>query len=82
MLLAGGSDEADRILRDKVIVTEEMIHTFPEDVPNGIIEAQIGDLNRFRKYFDEDAWTMVSDIGINLTRAKSLSLLLTQNFLY
>jgi len=82
MLLAGGSDEADRILRDKVIVTEEMIHTFPEDVPNGIIEAQIGDLNRFRKYFDEDAWTMVSDIGINLTRAKSLSLLLTHNFLY
>jgi hypothetical protein len=80
MLLAGGSDEADRILRDKLIVTEEMIHTFPEDVPNGIIEAQIGDLNRFRKYFDEDAWTMVSDIGINLTDAK-FSLLVTQNFL-
>ena len=78
MLLAGGSDEADRILRDKVIVTEEMIHTFPEDVPNGIIEAQIGDLNRFRKYFDDDAWTMVSDIGINLTGYKSY-LIVTQN---
>ena len=79
MLLAGGSNEADRILRDKVIVTEEMIHTFPEDVPNGIIEAQIGDLNRFRKYFDDDAWTMVSDIGINLTGYKSY-LIVTQNF--
>ena len=78
MLLAGGSDKADRILRDKVIVTEEMIHTFPEDVPNGIIEAQIGDLNRFRKYFDDDAWTMVSDIGINLTGYKSY-LIVTQN---
>ena len=78
MLLAGGSNEADRILRDKVIVTEEMIHTFPEDVPNGIIEAQIGDLNRFRKYFDDDAWTMVSDIGINLTGYKSY-LIVTQN---
>jgi hypothetical protein len=63
MLLAGGREEADRILRVKALVTEDMIHILSEHVSNEIIETEVGDIDRYMKYFDEDAWSLVSDLG-------------------
>lgn len=62
-LLSGGGDAANKVLKESSIVTEDMVLTFPNELSTAILEEEIGDLERFKKYFDEDAWLAVTSLG-------------------
>ncbi|EFX62062.1 hypothetical protein DAPPUDRAFT_271090 [Daphnia pulex] len=61
-LLLGGSDTANKVLQDSSLVTEEMVVAFPDHLSTAILEEEIGDLERFREYFDDDAWLCVTSL--------------------
>jgi hypothetical protein len=48
------------VLQDSSLVTEEMVVAFPDHLSTAIQEEEIGDLERFRQYFDDDAWLCVT----------------------
>jgi hypothetical protein len=61
-LLTEGRDEVNRILQDKILITEEMVLAIPEKLHNGILAPDI-DIENYRSYFDEDAWAAVLSLG-------------------
>ena len=61
-LLPEGRDEVNRILQDKILITEEMVLAIPEKLHNGILAPDI-EIENYRSYFDEDAWAAVLSLG-------------------
>ena len=57
-----GRDEVNRILQDKILITEEMVLAIPEKLHNGILAPDI-EIENYRSYFDEDAWAAVLSLG-------------------
>ena len=62
LLLPEGRDEVNRILQDKILITEEMVLAIPEKLHNGILAPDI-EIENYRSYFDEDAWAAVLSLG-------------------
>ena len=57
-----GRDEVNRILQDKILITEEIVLAIPEKLHNGILAPDI-EIENYRSYFDEDAWAAVLSLG-------------------
>ena len=62
LLLPEGRDEVNRILQDKILITEEMVLAIPEKLHNGILAPDIK-IENYRSYFDEDTWAAVLSLG-------------------
>ena len=69
-LLLGESDADNKVLQDSFLVSEEMVVVFLDHLSTAIQEEDIGELARFREYFD-DAWLCVPSLSIIINAAKN-----------
>lgn len=60
-----GAAVADDVINKKITVTEDMVTVIPDNVSRGILEDDVH-LEDYKKYFDDDAWRQLTQLGMKV----------------